>query len=215
MLDYVLKQSDHSDEMYDFLNWSASYPYFLDAGGKITREYEGAIRGYFNKTDRGALNKRNVWLKLKGTPNRSFKKVYDDIRLAQSNPIIRFIKKNRKMLIQFGGIVVGVAALTIGGIFAFQSWSGPSEPVQQEPKTEDNAGKQQPAAPADKTGQQGGQSGTQQGGQTGTQSGQTGTSGANAGSGTSAGTGGQTANPPASSTTPSGTSQTGTGGARP
>ncbi|TMV45807.1 hypothetical protein FE783_28165 [Paenibacillus mesophilus] len=218
MLDYVLKQSNHSDEMYDFLNWSASYPYFLDARGKIAREYEGAIRGYFNKTDRGALNKRNVWLKLKGTPNRSFKKLYDDIRLAQSNPIIRFIKKNRKMLIQFGGIVVGVAALTIGGIYAFQSWSGPSEPVQQEPKTEDNAGKQQPAAPADKSGQPGGQTGTQ-GGQSGTQSGQTGTSGANTGSGTSTSGGGQTTgqttNSPASSSTPSGTSQTGAGGARP
>ncbi|MDF2662835.1 MAG: hypothetical protein K0Q94_5626, partial [Paenibacillus sp.] len=139
MLDYVLRQSGHADDVYDFLNWSASYPYFLDVRGRIAWDFEGAIRGYFNKSERGSLNKRDVWTKLRGTPNRSFKKVYEEIRLAQSNPILRFIRKNRKILFQFGGIIVGVATLTLIGIYVFDSGDEPTEPVQQE-QTGDQGG---------------------------------------------------------------------------
>jgi hypothetical protein len=199
MLDYVLRQSGHADDVYDFLNWSASYPYFLDVRGRIAWDYEGAIRGYFNKSERGALNKRDVWTKLKGTPNRSFKKVYEEIRLAQSNPILRFIRKNRKILFQFGGIIVGVATLTLIGIYVFDPDSEPTEPVQQEQTGDQSgAGKQpddavQPGGQtgSQQTGQTNGQNGTQQSGQTGSQT--NGQTGASSGTGSSgAGTQGTT-----------------------
>lgn len=222
MLDYVLRQSGHADDVYDFLNWSASYPYFLDVRGRIAWDYEGAIRGYFNKSERGALNKRDVWTKLKGTPNRSFKKVYEEIRLAQSNPILRFIRKNRKILFQFGGIIVGVATLTLIGIYVFDSDSEPTEPVQQEQTGDQSGTGKQPddavqpggQTGSQQTGQTNGQNGTQQSGQTGSQTnGQTGASSGtgSSGAGTQGATGSSTGSGGQSGGTNAGSGQGGGG----
>ncbi|GAA3402207.1 hypothetical protein ACFFNY_03760 [Paenibacillus hodogayensis] len=139
MLEYVMRQAEHPDEVYDFLNWSAEYAYFLTLKRTITRDHEGAIRGYFHKMDHGALKKPKVWAKLRATPNPSFRKVYDDIRLAQSNPVLRFLKKKRRRLVPLAVLVVGIALLSTMGVAAYHSWFRPDEPVQQQP---DGAGGQ-------------------------------------------------------------------------
>lgn len=173
MLDYVLRQSAHADDVYDFLHWSATYPYFLDVRGRIAWEFEGAIRGYFLKTENGSLTKRDVWKKLKSTPNASFKAVYEDIRLKQSNPFVRLFRKNRKILLRLGALLAGVALLTAVALFVFRSPPEPIEPASPGLETEQPAqggtGSQQPGGQPGT--QQGGQPGTQQGGQSGAQQG--------------------------------------------
>jgi len=205
MLAYIRQEADHADEIYDFIHWSAGYAYFHLPNMGITKEYEAALRGYFLRSDRGALNKKHVWLKLKSIPNASMRKVLTDIRLAQANPLIRFMKGNRKMLIQFGSIFVGVAVLVTIGIVGYQTWFQPVQPVQQVPGGDPGQNDPLLGPPAPGT-----ESGTGTGAPTGSPSGgQTG-SGTPSGGGTSPG--GTTVVPPLSGQPPIGNgSGSGTG----
>jgi hypothetical protein len=96
MLDFVHRETAGGEELYDFLNWSATYPYFRGPNGGIPDDLKGVIRTYFNKTAHGALNKRDIWVKLKGVQNESFRQLYKEIRDAQSNAIVRFIRRWQK-----------------------------------------------------------------------------------------------------------------------
>lgn len=195
MLAFVHKETDGGDEMYDFLNWSASYTYFQGLNGNIAADYKVAIQSYFNKTARGALRKRNVWMKLKGAPNESFKQLYKDIKDSQANPIIRFIKQNRKMVIQFGTIVVAVAALTTAAIVSYQIWFQPTVPVQKSPEKDGQTeGDKGPGATS--------------GGQTGNSSGSD-NAGNGENSGTTSGPGTSTGNPTSPGTGTGSTGNTG------
>lgn len=90
MLRFVSVETKGMDTIYDFMNWSAAKSWFLDRG-QIKGNYIRAIYGYFNKLNQGALRNRKVWKKVKQTDNSSLKRIYKNIKLEQSNFIVKFL----------------------------------------------------------------------------------------------------------------------------
>lgn len=90
MLRFVSAETKGTDTIYDFMNWTASKSWFLERG-QLKGSYIRAIYGYFNKLDRGALRNRKVWKKAKQTDSLSLRKMYKNIKLEQSNFIVKFL----------------------------------------------------------------------------------------------------------------------------
>ncbi|MNI00195.1 hypothetical protein D3C73_529900 [compost metagenome] len=121
MLTYIHNSSAEDGEVYSFLIWTASNPYFLSRNQQLLNPYKKAIHLFFDQQDHGALKKSSVMKILMTADNVSFKKCIREIRLEQSSGVTRFLVRYQRPIIRISLVLIVAAGLTIGAAYGLKA----------------------------------------------------------------------------------------------
>ncbi|MBP1992467.1 GAP1-N2 domain-containing protein [Paenibacillus eucommiae] len=132
MLAYVHRATKDTGEVYDFLIWAVSQPKFLDKNQNLSTPYKQAVRSFFIKQDKEALKNRSIFKKLMSSDNAVFNKMIKDIRLEQSNALVRFFSLNKRKPVLIGLIIVALLLLTLIVMSIIKAFAPSADPEQIE-----------------------------------------------------------------------------------
>ncbi len=124
MIGFVVEQGGR-DALPDFVKWSLKQQVFT-AGVRMDASYRQALKQYFLREDREALQKRasrQIW---SGIKNSDLKRLMDEVRDETANGLVRFFRKPAGKTVSLLVGVVGVGAI---GAAMFM---GTTKPVQTE-----------------------------------------------------------------------------------
>jgi hypothetical protein len=139
LLEYLFVNADEAG-VYSFLHWSANQSGFT-VGRQVLAGYEKAMHTYFHKHDPKAFKNRETTAYLMSISHPGMLKLFKTIKLDQSNPLVRFIARNKKafrltiLLTIVLALLAAVVLLVWTLISAFSGDDKPDDGVVTPPTT--------------------------------------------------------------------------------
>ncbi|MNO68646.1 hypothetical protein D3C76_594850 [compost metagenome] len=134
VLDYLQRNANDNEKVYEFMLWSQGHPYFAQSGG-LAPGYSTALLSYFKKHDRDAFKSKDYRIRYFDKAGAPLAKVFAEARLELSSPLKRFFAQNGKK-VRVTVIVLFSSLIVIAGILLFmqqQGMLGPKATVETTP----------------------------------------------------------------------------------
>ncbi|MEK5480155.1 glycosyltransferase [Paenibacillus sp. FSL R5-0407] len=138
LFDYLRRNADNKEMIYEFMLWSQAHPHFSRPRGLVPA-YGSAILAYFKRHDKSAFKSRDYRRNYFSKAGKALGSVFDKAKLELSSPLSRLLVKNRKAVVAASAVLCLLVIVIVGGLWVLKE-TGVIGKDDNPPATTDGAG---------------------------------------------------------------------------
>lgn len=138
LFDYLRRNTDNKEMIYEFMLWSQAHPHFSRPRGLVPA-YGSAILAYFKRHDKSAFKSREYRKNYFSKAGKALGAVFDKAKLELSSPLSRLLVKNRKAVVAASAVLGLLVIVIVGGLWVLKE-TGVMGKEDIPPATTDGAG---------------------------------------------------------------------------